>query len=415
MHEKRGLGISVLEAAQQRIEWAFDTFPRLYVSFSGGKDSTLLLHLVMDEAIKRGRKVGVLHIDLEAWYALTVKHVLKMFDMYRDHIDAYWVCLPFPMDNASSMYQPEWLTWEPNKEEMWVRQPPKEAVTLKNVGEHLPFYQWRQRSPLEFEEFLPAFGDWYAQGQLCGCLVGIRASESLNRWRTIAGHGVKFEGRKYTNHVMKSLWNIYPIYDWRTEDVWTYHGKSNKPYNAIYDRMHQAGVPLHSQRLCQPYGLDQRRGLWLFHILEPENWSRIVARVSGANQAALYAKNRGNILGNAKITKPDEHTWKSYAHYLLDSMPKPTAEHYKDKLAVYIRWYQKHFLLSDLPDEQENDCGSKDVPSWRRVCKMLLKGDYFARMLYFSYQNSGSAHQKYKALMARRRNAWNIYPTSGDE
>lgn len=413
--DKKHLGINVLEAAQQRIAWAFDTFPRLYTSFSGGKDSTVLLHLVMEEAIKRGRKVGVLHIDLEAWYSLTVEHVQNMFDLYRDHIDAYWVCLPFPMDNASSMVQPEWMTWEPGKEDAWVRPQPAEAITLDNVAERLPFYRWSPRAPMEFEEFLPAFGEWYAQGQLTACFVGIRTGESLNRWRTIAGHGVKFEGLKHTNHVLKTLWNVYPVYDWKAEDVWIYHGKTGKPYNVIYDRMHQAGLSLNQMRLCQPYGLDQRRGLWLFHILEPQTWSRVVSRVSGANQAALYAKNRGNILGNAAIQKPDGHTWKSYAHFLLDTMPGPTAEHYKDKLAVYIRWYQKHIGGDDLPDEQENDCGSKDIPSWRRVCKMLLKGDYFARMLYFSYQASGSAHQKYKAMMARRRNAWGIYPLESGE
>ena len=79
---------------------------------------------------------------------------------------------------------------------------------------------------------------------------------------------------------MKSLWNVYPIYDWKTEDIWIYHAKTNKLYNHLYDRMHQAGLSIHQQRICQPYGDDQRKGLWLFHIIEPETWSRIVARVT---------------------------------------------------------------------------------------------------------------------------------------
>src|SRR5574341_834156 len=286
MPEKRYLGISVLEAARQRIAWTFDVFPRIYVSFSGGKDSTVMLHLVMEEAIKRGRKVGVLHVDLEAWYALSVEHIQAMFDLYADNICPYWVCLPMPMDNSASMYEPEWVCWQSSRETDWIRQPPPMAITLSDARERLPFY----RRGMEFEEFIPEFGDWYSEAMLTACFVGIRSGESLNRWRTIAGHGVKFEGRKYTNHVMKSLWNIYPIYDWKTEDVWTYHGKTNKPYNRIYDRMHQAGLTLHQMRICQPYGIDQRKGLWLFHVLEPETWSRIVARVNGANQGALYAK-----------------------------------------------------------------------------------------------------------------------------
>lgn len=68
--EKQYLGLNVLEAARQRISWTFDVFPRIYVSFSGGKDSTVMLHLVMDEAIKRGRKIGVLFVDLEGQYKI---------------------------------------------------------------------------------------------------------------------------------------------------------------------------------------------------------------------------------------------------------------------------------------------------------------------------------------------------------
>jgi predicted phosphoadenosine phosphosulfate sulfurtransferase len=59
---------SVLEAAQERIRYVFDNFERIYVSFSGGKDSTVMLHLVMDEAIKRKRKIGVLIAVLRRAY-----------------------------------------------------------------------------------------------------------------------------------------------------------------------------------------------------------------------------------------------------------------------------------------------------------------------------------------------------------
>ena len=56
---KRKLGIDVLTAAMDRISWTFDTFNKIIVSFSGGKDSTVLTHLVMEEAIKRDRKVAL--------------------------------------------------------------------------------------------------------------------------------------------------------------------------------------------------------------------------------------------------------------------------------------------------------------------------------------------------------------------
>jgi len=40
--------MNVLTAAQQRISWTFDTFNKIYLSFSGGKDSIACLHLVKD-------------------------------------------------------------------------------------------------------------------------------------------------------------------------------------------------------------------------------------------------------------------------------------------------------------------------------------------------------------------------------
>lgn len=442
MADRRYLGISVLEAARRRISWTFDTFPEIYVSFSGGKDSSVMLHLVMDEAQKRGRKVGVLFVDMEGQYKLTIDHIQDCYDMYADHIEPYWVALPLSLRNAVSVYEPKWTCWEPGREEDWIRQPPDMAITDLD---YFPFYRWRPergRAP-EFEEFVPAFGHWYAERhgheKLTACFVGIRTVESLNRWRTIAGHGTKFEGRNWTNWIGKSLWNVYPIYDWSTEDVWIYPGKFKKPYNKLYDRMHQAGLTPHQARICQPYGDDQRKGLWLFHIIEPETWARVVARVNGANQGALYANESGNILGRIKIDKPEGHTWESFAMLLLESMPEKMAEHYKNKIAVYIKWYEERgpmYYLSDedlegdgvvsfvnrwrggydgrLPDEAPYELERKKrAPSWRRVCKMLLRNDYWAKGLGFSQTKSGTAHQKYKKIMAKRRRQWGILPPSG--
>ena len=103
---KKPIGINVLQAAQERIRYTFDHFEAIYVSFSAGKDSSVMMHLVMDEAQRRNRKVGILLIDLEAQYGLTIKHAEEMFAAYKDHIDLYWVCLPIKLRNAVSNYEP---------------------------------------------------------------------------------------------------------------------------------------------------------------------------------------------------------------------------------------------------------------------------------------------------------------------
>lgn len=395
---KRPLGLDVLMAARERISKVFDDFPRIYVSFSGGKDSAVMMHLVMHEAQIRQRKVGVLFVDLEAQYKLTIDHISDMMALYADWIDPFWVSLPIHLRNAVSQYEPQWVCWEPGREADWVRQPPAMAITDEA---YFPFF----RRAMEFEEFVPAFGQWYAQGKLCACFVGIRSDESLNRYRTIAGKKSTFEGRQWMTWCGDHLYNAYPIYDWRTDDIWTFNGKFKAPYNRLYDRMHQAGLTIHQARICQPYGDDQRKGLWLFHIIEPETWARVVARVNGANQGALYVQESGNVLGYRGISKPAHLTWQQFAEMILASMPERTCEQYKNKIAVFLKWYRDRGYPNGIPDAGEMT--DKSSPSWTRVVKALLRNDYWCKGLSFS-QNKTAAFEKYQKLMKKRRQEWNL-------
>jgi predicted phosphoadenosine phosphosulfate sulfurtransferase len=400
---KIGLGMDVLTAARQRIAWTFDNFERISVSFSGGKDSTVMLHLTMDEAIKRGRKVGLLFIDLEGQYKLTIDHVQRCYDMYAEHVEPYWCCLPLHLRNAVSVYQPHWICWDKDVKDSWIRDLPEGCISDE---EYFPFFS----KGMEFEEFVPEFGEWYAQGQSCAVLVGIRSDESLNRYRTIAGRGkVMVEGKKWTTKVTENAFNIYPVYDWRTKDLWAYHGKNPElPYNFLYDLMHKAGLSIHQMRICQPYGDDQRRGLWLFHLIEPETWARVVARVNGANGGALYVQEWGNINGYRRITKPPGHTWESFSRLLINSMPEKTRVHFENKIIIFQRWWMERGYPEGIPDEAAYDIeAARKAPSWRRVCKSLLRNDYWCKGMGFS-QHKSEAYMKYLELMKRRREQWGV-------
>jgi len=93
----------VFEAAKERVKYTFDNFDRIYVSFSAGKDSTVMLHIVCDEARVRGRKVGVLIVDLEGQYKLTIDHIYATINEYQDCIELYWVCLPLHLNYIGLM------------------------------------------------------------------------------------------------------------------------------------------------------------------------------------------------------------------------------------------------------------------------------------------------------------------------
>ncbi len=397
------LDYNVLNGAKKRIDHAFDNFEKVYISFSAGKDSTIMLHLVCDEARKRNVKVGCLIVDLEGQYKLTIDHIYKCVEEYSDVIDLYWVCLPIHLRNAVSVYEPFWLCWDPDKKSEWIREIPNQGISDVN---YFPFF----KKGMEFEEFVPEFGEWYSKGKTTACLVGIRTDESLNRYRTIASNKkITFDNKHWTTKVTDNVFNVYPIYDWTTEDVWVFHAKyPEKRYNQLYELMNKAGLSIHQQRICQPYGDDQRRGLWLFHIIEPETWAKVVARVNGANSGSLYVNESGSITGYNKIEKPKNHTWKSFAMLFLNSVPTQTKEHYLNKIYTFCEWWEKRGYETGIPDEAPYLLESKKlVPSWRRVCKSLLRNDYWCKGLGFT-QHKTDAYKRYLEMKKQKRKESNF-------
>ena len=126
---KYRLEIDVYEAALKRTEWTFDNFEKVYLSFSAGKDSTVMLHIAMEVAKKRNQKIGILIVDLEGQYKLTEDHIYSLMDEYKDFIDLYWVCLPLHLRNAVSVYEPFWKCWDKERESEWIRKLPNNVIS----------------------------------------------------------------------------------------------------------------------------------------------------------------------------------------------------------------------------------------------------------------------------------------------
>ena len=395
------LSCTVLEASQHRAVWALQNFPRVCVSFSGGKDSTVMLHITALLAREMGKKISVLFIDWEAQFSSTIAHCKRMRDLYKDVIDDFYcVAIPLTTQNALTQFEPEWQCWEPGAQ--WVRHPPKGAIT---DPEFFPFY----RPGCTFESFVQSFAEWFSQQRPAAILVGIRADESYNRFLTIASRRKQrfADDKPWTTAAPGGhAWYVYPLYDWKTADIWTWFAHSQQCYNPLYDLMYQAGVPPRNMRICEPFGPEQRQGLWLYHVLEPERWAAMCQRVSGVHSGGVYAGRDNQFYGHRKIEKPAHHSWRSYAMFLLQSMPQTTAEHYRNKIAVYLRWYQKQGM-EDIPDSQEGDVGTKDIPSWRRICKVMLNNDYWCRALSFSPTKSVH-YQRYRERMNHKRQQWGI-------
>lgn len=402
MSKKRELDISVLEAAKSRVSRTFDDFEKIYISFSGGKDSTVMTHLVLEEARKRNKKVALLIIDLEAQYKATIDHIEEMIDAYKDIIELHWFCGELLLRNAVSDFEPKWVCWDESKKDVWIRPKPELASDLSQYDFYVP--------KMEFEEFMVLFGEWYSENKKCAGFIGIRSDESLHRYRAITSNkeGLTHKGYKWTTKLNHNLYNVYPIYDWRTEDIWIFHMKNKHlSHNKIYDLMTKAGVKFGDQRLCQPYGDDQKKGLWLYHILEPNTWYKLINRVSGVNSGALYIKERGSINGNTSISKPEGHTWQSYTNFLLRTLPKKTQQNYRERFEKFIAgWLQRGY--KEIPDEAPHSLEVKCwAPSWKRMARCILRNDYYCKGLGQT-QPKSEAYEKWKQIKAKRKMAEQI-------
>ena len=421
----------VYTAAKERIEYIFDEFEHICVSFSGGKDSGTVLNMCIDEARKRKRKIGVLFIDLEAFYKKTIEFVERMLENNKDVLEPYWICLPMESPNSLSYLEPTWIWWDKEKEPIWVRPMPKKEYVINEENNPLDFY----KKNMPFEEFIKHFGNWYGKGEKTATLVGIRTDESLNRFRAIAGTKSMYKDKNYSTKVNKNVYNFYPIYDWSVEDIWTYNGKFQKDYNKLYDLFYKAGVSIHKMRVDEPFGNEAKAGLSMFRVIEPDTWAKVVNRVSGANFGNIYS---GNKIMTAHYKLPKNHTWKSFTFFLLDTLPPEISEHYKIKFSKFIKyWVEKGCPVSEehikimeetcpdaiinthefsrrgkgdkevikftkVVDEIPGVDNKDDVLTWRRMAMCIIKNDYTCKSLSFGMTKDLTVRQK--AIMEKYKN-----------
>ena len=421
----------VYTAAKERIEYIFDEFEHICISFSGGKDSGTVLNMCIDEARKRKRKIGVLFIDLEAFYKKTIEFVERMLENNKDVLEPYWICLPMESPNSLSYLEPTWIWWDKEKEPIWVRPMPKKEYVINEENNPLDFY----KKNMPFEEFIKHFGNWYGKGEKTATLVGIRTDESLNRFRAIAGTKSMYKDKNYSTKVNENVYNFYPIYDWSVEDIWTYNGKFQKDYNKLYDLFYKAGVSIHKMRVDEPFGNEAKAGLSMFRVIEPDTWAKVVNRVSGANFGNIYS---GNKIMTAHYKLPKNHTWKSFTFFLLDTLPPEISEHYKIKFSKFIKYWvekgcpvtEEHIKIMEetcpdaiinthefsrrgkgdkevikftkVVDEIPGVDNKDDVLTWRRMAMCIIKNDYTCKSLSFGMTKDLTVRQK--AIMEKYKN-----------
>lgn len=404
--------MNVYEATLKRLDLIFQEFDNVYVSFSGGKDSGVLLNLCIDYIRKNlpSRRLGVFHIDYEAQYQMTTEYVNETLANNSDILDIYRICAPFKVSTCTSMHQDHWRPWDPEKSDIWVSEKPENCLEEGDFD----FFDTRMWD----YEFRERFGLWLHKrigAKKTCCLVGIRTQESLNRWRAIHSdrNYRNYKGLDWTKQMYDDVYNAYPIYDWLTTDVWTANGRFGWDYNKLYDLYYKAGVPLEKMRVASPFLSQAQASLKLYRVIEPHTWGKLVSRVNGVNFTGIYGGT--TAMGWKSITLPSGHTWKSYMEFLLSTLPEDIRDNYKSKLDTSIKfWRERGGVLSDrtISDLQKagaridiqkksnyktdkkpvrmdylDDIDSEDfqlIPTYKRMCICIMKNDHLCKYMGFS-------------------------------
>ena len=408
---------NVYEAFQQRIKLIFEEFDNIYISFSGGKDSGLLLNMVLDyqKAYYPDRRVAVFHQDFEAQYTVTTEYVEKTFERIREDVEPYWVCLPMATRTALSSYQMYWYPWDDKKEESWVRPMPDKDYVINLDNNPMMTYRYRMHQ----EDLAKQFGRWFRMShgdRKTVCLLGMRADESLQRYSGFLNKKYGYKGECWITKQFKDVWCASPMYDWSVQDVWHAYAQFGYEYNHLYDLYYMAGLTVGQMRVASPFNDYSKDSLNLYRVIDPQIWVKLVGRVQGANFASIYGKTKA--MGYRNATLPAGHTWKSYTFFLLDTLPVRLRNNYVKKFNTSMEFWHKtgggldeetiqeleahgydirrngvsNYTLNKksriiftgkIPDHTDDIKSSRDIPSWKRMCFCILKNDHICRFMGF--------------------------------
>ncbi|MBQ7372414.1 MAG: DUF3440 domain-containing protein, partial [Blautia sp.] len=338
--EKMYIDKTVYQAFQERLAYIFSEFDNIYVSFSGGKDSGLLLNLVMDYVKEYGitKRIGLFHQDFEAQYEKTTEYVTRMFQKYGDECDSYWCCLPMGSKTNLSNYQLYWYPWNPEEKDIWVRPMPEYPWVINLDNNPFDFYKLQMLQ----EDLYRQFGRWYRDH--CGggktiALIGMRADESLHRYSAIINKRHPYKDQMWITNNFKDVWTAAPLYDWSTEDIWIANAKFGYDYNRLYDLFYKAGQTIDQMRVASPFNEWATQSLNLYRVIEPQTWAKLVGRIRGANFGAIYGSTKA--MGYKQVTLPKGHTWQSYTMFLLSTLPEELRQNYLEKFNFSIDFWHK--------------------------------------------------------------------------
>ena len=247
----------------------------------------------------------------------------------------------------------------------WVRQPPAFAIRSH------PLLKPREDN---YQAFMPRVT---RDGIM---LTGVRAAESVQRLQYMAALHVGAKGITGTN-------TIYPIYDWKTSDVWLYLLRQEVQIPSIYQYMWQAGIGKGQLRVSQFFSSDTASSLVRMNEYYPDLMERVIRREPNAYLASLYWDSE--MFGKRTKTRTELEGERDtdYRTLLKDMLFTSPEKHFTTahKLSV-ARQYRKLYIKMD------HICRPRD---YRKMYEALTAGDPKLRTLRAIYKDIASSYANY--------------------
>jgi predicted phosphoadenosine phosphosulfate sulfurtransferase len=342
---------NVLQATQRRIEFLFNNFANINVSISGGKDSTVLCFLLLKEANKRNRKIGVFFLDEEVVYESTTNQIDYLMSLFPDNINKLWLQIEFNLTNATSLKESQLKCWQQGKHEIWMR--PKKDFSIK-------YRMWDRKTEtirdknkgFGFYDAIENFENCYSNTAFC---VGLRAVESPNRWRAMIKNPVNINNQKvfWATQMKNNNISAYPIYDWNFSDVWKFIYDNNIKYSKIYDLQYKKGYPINEIRVSSLIHEKSFKSICDLPEFEPKTYEKLCNRIQGISFAQETGKN--SKMFKVKKLPKNFKSWIDYKDFLLHTYPDQV------KKEIFIKRFFRH-LNNEFVARQQ--------------CRQLILNDY---------------------------------------